>query len=118
MLPALQEGEDAEEDPDADDEKTAEAAAKDAPVTPPPPPPAPPGPDTQMSLEWVYGYSATTSRESVRYTASGGASGGTGIVYPAGKVAVVLSQPLDEEGVEMEGDYMLELYGSRSWCAV
>lgn len=26
------------------------------------------------------------------------------MVYPAGKVAVVLSQPLDEEGAEVEGD--------------
>lgn len=25
------------------------------------------------------------------------------MVYPAGKVAVVLSQPLDEDGAEMEG---------------
>ena len=39
------------------------------------------------------------------YTASGAAvSDGVGVVYPAGKVAVVLAQPLDEEGAEMEGE--------------
>lgn len=87
----------------------------------PPPPPAPPAPDTQLSLEWVYGYSSASCRASACYfsatggngaaATAGGASaggsgggGGVGVVYPAGKVAVVLSQPLDEEGAEAEGD--------------
>lgn len=89
----------------------------------PPPPPAPPAPDTQLSLEWVYGYSAASCRASACYfSATGGngapaaegapGGGGVGVVYPAGKVAVVLSQPLDEEGAEVEGDrvqsFMLE----------
>lgn len=30
--------------------------------------------------------------------------GGVGVVYPAGKVAVVLSPPVDEEGGEVEGE--------------
>lgn len=84
----------------------------------PPPPPAPPAPDTQLSLEWVYGYSAASCRASACYvsaaggntTAAAGAEGvcggggGVGVVFPAGKVAVVLSQPLDEEGAEVEGE--------------
>ena len=85
----------------------------------PPPPPAPPAPDTQLSLEWVYGYSAAACRASACYFSATGGSGaaaaattddasggggGVGVVYPAGKVAVVLSQPVDEEGAEVEGD--------------
>lgn len=38
------------------------------------------------------------------YTASGATPDGVGVVYPAGKVAVVLAQPVDEEGAETEGD--------------
>lgn len=41
------------------------------------------------------------------YTANGGTPAGAAVVYPAGKVAVVLAQPLDEEGAEMEGDRAL-----------
>lgn len=104
----MQEEEDAGEDANADDEESASAAGKGAPLTPKPPPPAPPAPDTQLSLEWVYGYSAASSRASVCYAASGPASGVGRVVYPAGKVAVVLSPPVDEEGVEVEGKHVLK----------
>lgn len=108
LVTPKQDGEEAGEDANADDEESATVAEKDKSLTPPPPPPAPPAPDTQLLLEWVYGYSAALSRASVRYTASGAVSGdGVGVVYPAGKVAVVLAQPLDEEGAEIEGKHML-----------
>lgn len=115
-----QEGEDGGEDPDEDADEDGSGVATGGGkenAGPPPPPPAPPAPDTQLSLEWVYGYSAASSRASACYfsatrsndvppaeDAPGGGGGGVGVVYPAGKVAVVLSQPLDEEGVEAEGD--------------
>lgn len=99
-----QEGDEAGEDANDEDEDSPATAGKDAAdLTPPPPPPAPPAPDTQLSLEWVYGYSAASSRASVCYTASGATPDGVGVVYPAGKVAVVLAQPVDEEGAETEG---------------
>ncbi|CAM9107723.1 unnamed protein product, partial [Hapterophycus canaliculatus] len=117
--PPPEEGEDAADEADAEDDAEQEdpgAAATGPPPPPPPPPPALPAPDTQLSLEWVYGYSAASSRGSACYFSStigvngggggdgGGGRGGVGVVYPAGKVAVVLSQPLDEEGAVVEGD--------------
>lgn len=110
LLLPRQEGDGAGEDVNDEDEEPPAGAGKGANLTPPPPPPAPPAPDTQLSLEWVYGYSAASSRASVRYTASDATPDGVGVVYPAGKVAVVLAQPLDEEGVEMEGDPALAAF--------
>lgn len=100
-FPFRQEDEDV--DAEADDEESTAIAQNEKPQVAPLPPPAPPAPDTQLSLEWVYGYTAAACRGSVRYTASGAVSGGVSVVYPAGKVVVVLSQPLDEDGAETEG---------------
>ncbi|CAM9399079.1 unnamed protein product [Ascophyllum nodosum] len=95
--------EDEEAEDNDDDEETTPPVGENTKIEEPPlPPPAPPAPDTQLSLEWVYGYSAAACRGSVRYTASGAVSSKDGVVYPAGKVAVVLFQPLDEDGAELE----------------
>ena len=103
VLPSRQEDEEAEDNDD--DEETTPPVGENTKIEEPPlPPPAPPAPDTQLSLEWVYGYSAAACRGSVRYTASGAVSSKDGVVYPAGKVAVVLFQPLDEDGAELEGE--------------
>lgn len=109
-----QESEEAGDDDGADDAVSAAGAGASAPLPPPIPSPAPPAPDTQLSLEWVYGYSAATSRSSVGYAIST-VGGGIGVVYPAGKVAVVLSQPVDEDGVETEGGLYARTVAVTAW---
>ena len=48
-------------------------------------------PNDELTLDWVYGYSARSTRNSVKYDAEGR------IIYPAGSVAVIHDKSITEE---------------------